>query len=323
MSRAIQQSSASANRYYRCHRKPGHPYPAGQVPNIGGVKGRDVKKKFPWTEREVEEFFLLVSPRKFECVIPPPQLNSLAAFLRGNGLGGLLGSLQTPVNPANTILGRAGIDEIEEIIGSTDNLGITSKERYENYLARVKQHPFGKWLFREKHFKDAYDLFRKKQRSMKITGYRVERAELKFLYCASLAGLYAKLSERGYQRKDPNSIEIARAILRTKKLQRSLEVGVSVGDSAKDFQLKRLLVELQNNLESVKRKPRSDKTSLGRQFVNFVSGALLTNFNEASPEIVARLASIMGYSPDKTTIDKQIATARKLHSKMKATLSTP
>ncbi|MFN0317148.1 MAG: hypothetical protein ACKVQA_19175 [Burkholderiales bacterium] len=252
-----------------------------------------MKKDRSWTSEDLHDFFTLANHVDANLVIRPS--------------GELV-----------RILYQNEVAKIEAIIGDTSRLGLTESARYKSYLHKVKENPFGQWLFRHPDFRQAHALFNKKRQSIKITGYRIESAELRFLWCAAIVGHYILSKDSGNKRRYPNSRQIVQAINSIKKLQLGLTAGVRLGDYSKTEQLTRLLAELLEALQSTRRrKPRSDANSIDRECVASISLQLLVNFGEASPEIVIHLAGVLGYRAHETAIAAQIRTMRRKYLETK------
>lgn len=269
-----------------------------------------MKTSWPWTEQDLQDFETLVNYVNAQDVIrapePPP-----------NRLIGLLGLSITPAYPATTFQGNAWIAPIVKIIGNPDALGKSTEERYRNYLARIADNSYCKWLLADARFESAYKLFLKKQQSGKKPGYQKEWAELRFLEVSSYIGVFARARIEGYRPRNPTSRQVKQAIKRVSALMDSLAAGVRFESWDDKERLKQLLEKLLSKLRSDQikgyRKPHSDAHSIGREFVAVVSLRLLREFDEVSPDIVTNLARVMEYDADETAIERQIATARKKH----------
>lgn len=249
-------------------------------------------KNKSWTNQDMHNFFTLVNHAKASLVIKPNGALSRLVF-------------------------QNDIKIIEEIIGDTSKLGDAEGARYKNYLANVKKTPFGKWLHKNADFNQAIRLFQRKQQSKKNVQYHIEWAELRFLQCAAIVGLFVNYKDSENRPPSPTSREVDQAIARTKSLQKSLALGVRFNEYEKTAQLKTLLTELLETLKSAGRKPRQDKTTVERRFVALISSQFLENFGEVSPEIVIHLASAMGYAAHETTIQAQIRVARRKYQDTK------
>ena len=183
---------------------------------------------------------------------------------------------------------------------------VLRKERLSALWGKVKSHAVWKRLSKDQSFRAALKLFMKRQASGK-NGYAGPYAELRFLNIVSRIVTF----QANFPDARPKYASLATnkaALTAARRLQSALETGVSLDRWSDNGALRALLAALADKLSSEqgKRKRRSDELLPQRFHLDQLISSLLTEFKDASPAIVARVAEMMGYTIEATTIDRRI-----------------
>lgn len=206
---------------------------------------------------------------------------------------------------------RRGLLSAEPLPPAFDLVALTKtqQERIAKHWKTVCSHEIYQYLSADLNFQSAYRTFENlRRRPRAAEGYKHPYAQFRYvgIACQHVGSFL------GDVHPSPTAKQRRSAISHIDALLKDMEVhGVGLGAQGfRNYDLRRALHLLKNDLKQKVRKPRHDRAKAFRDFDKQLAFDLLMTFDVASPEIVKHLARAAGSTLDERTIDSHVEAVR-------------
>lgn len=188
-------------------------------------------------------------------------------------------------------------------------LAKAQQKRIAEHWKTVRNHEVYQCLSADLNFQKAFETFEYlRNRTRAAEGYKHPYAQFRFvgIACRNVGSFL------GGVRPSPTAKQRRSAISHIDALLKDMEVhGVGFGrHGMQNYELRRALHLLKNELKQKTRRPRHDSAKAFRDFDKQLAAELIWTFGVASPEIVKHLARAAGSPLDERTIVSHVEAAR-------------
>lgn len=245
---------------------------------------------------ETNAFLNCTELRQLDKYKPPrsPDFASTSRAL-GNALVGQTG--QTPLSLLGLYARDPKKDQEEE------------REAADKWMAEIRAQPFSRWLEAQEPYREVMRFFANRRKARNCPAkLKLPYADIQILHAIAFGYVGYLFGKQGKPlRGTYSTASVKKAIAYVVKLLTLPDSG-GLLDYNERQNLANLLTGLR--LKTVNRTPKLDETLSGREFVHWTGMMFLSMFGETFSGAIAHAAIMVGYEPDKRTLDGQLKELR-------------